>query len=325
MNDHTSERPPGLRVGGYIAPDVPAPAPKRPRITLPDVADYWPDASTSTQPEALGTPPPAQPAVPVAPAGNRRTWLAAGVGLAVGVALSGGVVALTRLTSSREADDAPAAQAPPAVTISPATSPSAPPTATSAPPDGPTFEMVTDVKELSVRTTRLGSGERFRVSTPDDSGLRVNPVLTGDVLTVTTTPVGSGGSGRVEVLLSDRIVWRLLLTGGVERSTFGLASGTVSRIDVNGGALQIDMTVGVDRATVPIRMTGGVSTWRIRTPARVPVQVTAGGGAGEVVLYGRNDGGLKAGSIVRSGNPDNRPGISVEAVAGFGALHVLQL
>jgi hypothetical protein len=340
VDDDTSNTVPGLRVGGYIAadpahgadttPDVTvAPEPALSGITLPDIAEYWPDTRTPPATESHRTPAP--PAVATAvPAGGRRSWRAAAIGLAVGIIAFGSLTTLTRMTAASQGSTEPA-QAPAVVAGSSPASPSQvaePPIATSGPatsaPDGPTFEMVTDVRELSVRTTRLNPREKYRVETPADSGLRVHPVLVGDVLKVSTTPTGSGDSGKVEVLLSDRIVWSLVLSGGVERSSFDLGPGTVRRIDLNGGALQIDMVLDRQRATVPIRMTGGVSTWRIRTSGKVPIQINAIKGAGEVVVYGRNDGGLKAGSVIRSGNPDDGPGISVDAVAGIGALHFLQ-
>jgi hypothetical protein len=212
----------------------------------------------------------------------------------------------------------------PSRTPEPARTPSKKPAAPAAPAEPPledaAFEMVDGVTELSVRTTELA--ETFEVSTPRDSGLKVRPVFSGGVLRVHATPIGEGGTGRVEVLLSDDVTWRLRMTGGVARASFDLASHSVRRIDLTGGAAQIDIELGRQDATVPIRMSGGVSAWNIRTSARLPVRVVAGSGGSRVDLYGQITEGLAAGTTVRSGDLDDGRGLDLDAEGGFSALTV---
>ncbi|MEU4428035.1 hypothetical protein AB0F81_46055 [Actinoplanes sp. NPDC024001] len=212
---------------------------------------------------------------------------------------------------------------PPQPTRTPSRKPTAPAAPAAPPPlENAAFEMVDGVTDLSVRTAELD--EPFQVRTPHDSGLQVRPAFADGVLRVRATPSGSGGSGRVEVLLSDDVTWRLRMTGGVARASFDLAAGTVRRIDLTGGAAEISMRLGRQAATVPIRMAGGVSAWNIRTSARVPVRVVAGSGGSRVDLYGRVTDGLAAGSVVRSGDLDDGRGLDLDAEGGFSALTVTE-
>lgn len=182
--------------------------------------------------------------------------------------------------------------------------------------------MVDGVTELSVRTTELD--QTFKVSTPHDSGLKVRPSFEDGLLRVRATSTGDGGNGRVQVLLSDDLSWRLRMTGGVARASFDLAAHTVRRIDLVGGAAEINMELGRQGATVPIRMSGGVSAWNIRTSAQLPVRVVAGRGGSRVDLYGHVTEGLVAGTTVRSGDLDDGRGLDLDAEGGFSALTVTE-
>ncbi|MFF0374049.1 hypothetical protein [Actinoplanes missouriensis] len=184
------------------------------------------------------------------------------------------------------------------------------------------FELTTGVTELSVRLADL-DGKAFRVSTPDDSGLDAGTSFADGVLRVSATNTGNG-SGRLNVQLSDDIVWHLRMSAGVHEATFDSSAGTVSRVDLDGGAQQIDVVLGRLVSTVPIRMTGGVHTWRITTTAKVPVRVRVGSGAGDVAVYGRHEGGVGAGTTVRSGNLHDRAGLEIDAQAGMHSLDISQ-
>ncbi len=175
------------------------------------------------------------------------------------------------------------------------------------------FELVTGVGELVVRTGDL-DGAPFRVSGPGAG------TFSGGVLRLSAK--ADGGSGPVEVRLSDERVWQLRVGAGTKSVTLDLGAGTVSRIDLDGGAERIDISLGTLPKTLPIRMAGGVSAWQIRTATRVPVRVLVGSGAGDVVLYGKHSGGTGAGTTLRSGDLGDAPGLDITATGGLGNLAV---
>ncbi|MFC6566268.1 hypothetical protein [Actinoplanes utahensis] len=300
-NGADGEPRPRLRIAGYVqghAEPVADPDPftppaaavsRRPPLNLPNIADYWPDAGR--QP-----PEPSGPGATTVTTGNRRPAVLATLLAAV---VTVGTFLLSRPLTGPE-EPRPVAAAPTTavvpVSLAPSESPAEPPPAptaeapapkapTTAPPKPPPpitaarFELVTGVTELSVRTADL-DGATFRVTTPKDSGLDVDARFTDGTLRVRTEPDGSdSGSGRVDVLLSDTVVWRL-------------------------------------------RMGAGVHTWRISTSEKVPVTVALGGGAGALTVYGHDRGGVRGGETVRDGDPNDRPGLDIDAEAGIGSLKI---
>ncbi|MCW2143683.1 hypothetical protein [Actinoplanes cyaneus] len=333
-----------LRIARYLeSPPQPA-TPPRPGIQLPDIADYWPDAPHRQR--APGRPGPV-PSGPMphgsGPHGSEplpmreqpaRRWrhrpvVVTGV---LALAVIGGSVVLARpLTDadvrreSRPLPVVPAESAQVVIPLEPSPAPSgspspvftttpvkASPTTAPAPVQGG-FELVTGVTDLVVRTADL-DGDEFRVSGPGAG------TFSGGVLRLSAKP--DGGTGPVEVRLSDARVWQLRIGAGTRSVTLDLGGGTVSRIDLDGGAERIDITLGRLTRTVPIRMAGGVSTWRIRTATKIPARVQVGNGAGDVVLYGKHSGGTGAGTTLRSGDLDDAPGLDVTAAGGLGTLEI---
>ncbi|MEU8664740.1 hypothetical protein [Actinoplanes philippinensis] len=207
---------------------------------------------------------------------------------------------------------------------SPTPEPPSPPPATTVPPAITTarFVLTSGVTELDVRTADLG-GDAFRVTTPKDSGLDVDADFENGVLSVSAKPDGrKNGSGKVDVRLSKDVVWRLRMGAGVRTASFDMSGGTVSDIDLIGGARTIDIELGRLDRTLPILMAGGVQTWRIRTAGKVPVRVALSSGAGDVTLYGNEKGGVSAGVSVGRGDLDDEPGLDIDAEAGMGSLDI---
>lgn len=302
------------------------------RINWPNISDYWPDAEprhrstetgtswqdlVPTQPSRRGRPP---AAAPVESPGRsmQRPVLTALLAMLV----TGGTVLLARpLADSEMRQAAPApTTASPAATLPAVVLPAPEPSTTTPPPPAPPpspvrtarvarFELVSGVTELSVRAADL-DGRDFLVTsgraTFDDGVLRAD----GD------------GSGPVVLQLSNRITWHLRMSAGVKQATFDMSAGKVSRIDLDGGAERIDVSLGRLTGTVPIRMTGGAGSWHIRTTGRVPMRIAVRNGAGDVAVYGRHEGGTAAGAVIRSGDLDEAPGLNINATAGFGTLEI---
>jgi hypothetical protein len=323
-----------LRIARYLDTPPRQPAPAPPEVVLPNISDYWPDAPHRQR--ALGwrglvpAGPEPEPALPGPAARRWRQRPVVLAGMLSLVVIGGSVVLARPLTDAdikrREALPAPIVPAESTqvvIPLEPSPTPSTaitttpvraiPPTTGTARPQGG-FELLTGVGDLVVRTADL-DGKDFTVSGPADG------TFTGGVLRLSGT--ANGGSGPVEVRLSDARVWQLRTGAGTRSVTLDLGAGTVSRINLEGGAERIDITLGRLARTLPIRMGGGVSTWRIRTARQVPVRVAIGNGAGDVVLYGQHSGGVGAGTTLRSGDLDDAAGLDVIATGGLGNLAVV--
>ncbi|SDS89821.1 hypothetical protein SAMN04489716_1923 [Actinoplanes derwentensis] len=343
-NGADRERP-GLRIGGYVpghaepvAGSEYEPGDRSQQVNLPNIADYWPD--TANRPRNGGTPPDFADFGEPPPERSRRGRTAVVGGLLVG-AIAVGTLLLMRPTGDREPQNtaAPAAPAPSVSALAPSVSASAPVSASAAAPASASaapvestppaaaittarFDLVTGVTELNVKTADL-DGENFRVTTPKNSGLDVTAAFTGETLKVSAEPDGTvKGSGRVDVLLSKDIVWRLRMTAGVRRASLDMGGGTVSDIDLIGGAQTIDIELGNLDGILPILMAGGVEKWRIITSDEVPVEIAFTSGAGDVKVYGRPKGGVGEGLTVQVGDLAERPGLDIDAEAGLGSLEI---
>jgi hypothetical protein len=318
----------------------------------PNIADYWPDAPQRMGPPAdvhedpaaaptrIGPllreqmPRPVPADRPAEQPRRRRVRPLLGTTVTVLVLLAGGAVAY-RKTADRNpvaqprpagsAMPAPSGSAGPAAVLpkqnpSPSTSSSAPPAST-APATGPatgTFWLVDDVTEISLSTGRVPGGIA-RVRVPDGSNAVPKATTDGNSIRLAVGSRGGGGSTRIEVQLDNRISWAIRLGGGARHMTLDLGGATVRSVAFERGVAGIDLTLPRLSRTLPIRMTGGVNQWRIGTDGQVAVRVVARGGAGQVVLYGDNRGGLARGERVSA---NGGSGIDVDATAGFGTLTV---
>jgi hypothetical protein len=266
---------------------------------------------------------------------RRRGRVLTGVGLAVLLLLGGGVAAYRKMAGGDRLDGAPPA-ARPTVVVSPGPSgrmgpvavlplPSASKASSGAarrqtvpgrPAEG-TFVLVDDVSDITISTGRLDDGI-VRVSVPEGSDARPRTTVDGGAVEL---GVRDGGRDTdLDVRLDSRVSWALRFGGGARRVSVDLGGTRVRSVTFDGGAARIDLRLPALDGTLPIALNGGVNQWRIVTDGRVGVQVVARRGAGDVELYGRDQGGLDRGGRVSS---DGRDGIDVDASAGFGSLTVV--
>lgn len=324
---------------------------------IPEISDYWPDAPYRRTAQNDGTTrishhphfradeqggtatitvPPVRTAPPAEAAERRRRpWkLIVAALLLAGTGLIG-----TRLVPYLSASDSTEAPTPaqPAVTrpSAAATDPVAPPP--SVPPSTPTtsntisaptdarttqsFELVSNATTVNLRAANIGT-DLYRITTPKNSA---RPQVKATDAGIRLFLVASAGhtDTTVEVLLNSDIRWSLTITGGARNSVLNLAETTVGSVDLNGGATRIDLTLPHPKGTLPVRMTGGVNQFRIRTAGTTPVRVRIRKGAGKVVLNGQTDNGVAPGSSFTSRDFDGSTDrIDVNAVAGVGTLTV---
>jgi hypothetical protein len=179
------------------------------------------------------------------------------------------------------------------------------------------FELVGSVPELHVTVGPLGT-EPVRASTPNGSAPRAT--VDGDTVRLV---VPANGGDRLDVRLNERIAWAVRVSGGVRSASFELAGATLRRLDLAGGAALLEMALPAEKQTIPIRMSGGVNTWRITTARKVPVRVVLRRGGGEVVLNGHSVHGVARNTTLNDRVAGSgAAGLDIEAVAGLGTLTI---
>jgi hypothetical protein len=192
-----------------------------------------------------------------------------------------------------------------------------------------TLRVAAGTPLLVVRMTPPGdNGTLARAETP--SGAPVRPQLRetnrkdADVELSLTHGGGSGrGSYPVTVTLSRAVTWALVFAGGTDRTVADLRGGHVAVLLFSAGSDVIDVTLPRPRGTVPVILAGGAGRFLVRLPGGVPARVTAGGGAGEVVLDGMPRTGVAGGTVLSSpGWPGAGPRFDVDAVAGAALISV---
>ncbi|MBM2614955.1 hypothetical protein JIG36_05200 [Actinoplanes sp. LDG1-06] len=262
---------------------------------------------------ALGPEPPAPPR-------RRRPRLAA-VLVAAAVVLGVGMLVIAGTTGNEDGTQATGNRGGKQATGSGDGQRQPPPAA--VPPARPafeagTFDLVSSVGELNLTLGRPDRGP-IQVSTPPGSGIAPAARVDGTDVRLTTTPTGAPGTGRLDVLLDERITWTIRMNGGVRAATFVLTGGTVREVDLSGGADSVYLALPTPDQALPITMSGGVREWSIRTENEIPVRVRARSGAGEVSLYGKRERGIGSDTTLTAGDGS---GLEVNAAAGFGSLAV---
>ncbi|GAB7047924.1 hypothetical protein [Catenuloplanes indicus] len=162
------------------------------------------------------------------------------------------------------------------------------PHAISAPLDGRealTFDLVSGVTSVSVTSDDL-DGDLYRISTPQDSGMRPEAIDQGDRLMLQMAETGQRGPSLVEVRLSAEVRWDVRLTGGATEHVIDFSDGRLSGFDVLGGATRLELDLPVPEKSVRLKVSSGISQFVLRTPADVPSRLRFGAGADSVTLLG---------------------------------------
>lgn len=87
------------------------------------------------------------------------------------------------------------------------------------------------------------------------------------------------GGGDAEIVLCTAVPWTIDVRGGVSDLDAQLGELRLERIDVHGGASQVNVRLPPPSGTVVVRIVGGASKVTFRRPARTPVQIAITGGA----------------------------------------------
>lgn len=100
------------------------------------------------------------------------------------------------------------------------------------------------------------------------------------------------GRFNLTIQLSNQIPWTISENTGASRDTLNLPQVAVSRIELNTGASQEDLTLGPPKGTVPVEINGGALTVRIHRIAGVEASVAVSGGAISLTADGHRSSGI---------------------------------
>jgi hypothetical protein len=182
------------------------------------------------------------------------------------------------------------------------------------------LEVVGGVTAIVVRATTL-NGQLFRAWTPD--GSRVAPVAAIVDDTVRMSVRGADGTGPAElrIELAADVTWRIQLDGGAVEQSIDLGAGRLSSLDFGAGSTRIDAVLPRPRGTVPIRMTGGASTFDVHLPAGIPARVQFVGGAGQATIDDIPRNGIAGGTTLATQDWEaSTDRYDLDLVAGVSAL-----
>ena len=182
------------------------------------------------------------------------------------------------------------------------------------------LDVVSGATAVVVRAVDLGD-LLFRASTPD--GSRVAPEVTADAGVVRVSLRGTGGQGGADLMveLNSLVRWQVRLDGGATSESVDLTGGRLAALDFGAGSTRIDVTLPRPVGTVPVRMTGGATTFDLRLPTGVEAQLLFAGGAGQAVIDGNSRTGIAGGTTLATPGWDTATDrYRLDLVAGVSSL-----
>jgi hypothetical protein len=188
-----------------------------------------------------------------------------------------------------------------------------------------TFELLAAVSTVHVSIGELGD-DLYRISTPDDAGIKPSPVIKVDDVQLQVTKDGNGTASEVDVVLSAAVRWELRFSGYADQQQIDLSNGDISSVAMTAGMHTAELELPTPDGTVPVTISGAVDQLTMRSPADSPVRVEVGGGARNVVAGSRTLRDMPAGSTLTPKDwkaQSNR--YDVTASAAIGSLNVENL
>jgi len=159
------------------------------------------------------------------------------------------------------------------------------------------FEMLAGANNVHLSIGELGD-DLYRISTPDDAGIKPSPVIHNDDVQLQVTRDGDGTGGEIQVVLAAKVTWQLRFSGYADDQVIDVSGGQVSGIEMVAGMHRAELDLGKPSGTVPVKITGGVDQLILRSPDGCPMRVSVGGGAKTVVAGSRTLREVKAGSTL---------------------------
>jgi hypothetical protein len=97
---------------------------------------------------------------------------------------------------------------------------------------------------------------------------------------------GFGGRRQATIKLNESIAWAIRVNSGASHQVLELSRVQVTRVDVDGGASHLELTLGKPSGEVPITINGGASHVVIHRPPGTPVRIRVSGGASSLSADG---------------------------------------
>jgi hypothetical protein len=188
-----------------------------------------------------------------------------------------------------------------------------------------TFDLLAAVGIVHLSIGELGD-DLYRISTPDDAGIKPSPVIKVDDVQLQVTKDGDGTGNEVDVVLSAAVRWQLRFSGYADQQLVDLGDGQVSSVEMTAGMHKAELQLPTPDGTVPVKISGAVDQLTLRSPADSPVRVKVGGGATTVVAGSRSLSDMPAGSTLTPKDwktETNR--YDVTATSAIGSLNVENL
>jgi hypothetical protein len=102
-----------------------------------------------------------------------------------------------------------------------------------------------------------------------------------------------GGNRRhVHLTVNDQVPWSIQIGGGAANLHLDLRHGQVSKLDISGGANQLDAQLPSPKGTVSISISGGANNVTMVAPAHSEWRVAVSGGVSAVTINGSSSGNL---------------------------------
>jgi hypothetical protein len=181
---------------------------------------------------------------------------------------------------------------------------------TTAGRDHAELDVVSGATTVTIRAVDL-AGALYRA---DD----VRTEVDGDVVRVQ-----NNGSQSIHVDVATGVAWTIRLDGGATDEIVEFAEGKLAALEFGAGATRIEATLPTPNGAVPVRMTGGASTFALHLPAGVPATVRFAGGAGQASIDGVTHTGIAGGTQLSTSDwTDGADGYDVDATAGVSELRL---
>jgi hypothetical protein len=312
--DKSDVRPPGSgpacavmgllsRTGPEVPPDITNSALEEPTASLPLITPAAPAAPPQETPPEPKVTARAVIVYEPEPRPRRGLW----VFTALLVALTAGVVLgqtsayqpPSRSVSATQTAPLPVYQTPPVVVPSAAVPAMAVPrqqiTALLGSAKTRLIEVTGASTSLRIRSADLGP-LLFSIGTADGSAMPgVVDTPAGPRLSLTRT-----GTDATEVQLNSKVRWTIRLNGESITQEIDMRAGGLAGIELAGAASDAMLALPRPTKAVGLRVTGAISSLRIRTGDDAPVRLRLGKGAEIATLDGTQHRNAKSGSVLAS-------------------------
>jgi hypothetical protein len=97
---------------------------------------------------------------------------------------------------------------------------------------------------------------------------------------------------NLRLVLTDQIPWSIQIGGGAANLRLDLRHAQLSKLEIAGGANQLDAQLPTPKGTVVINVSGGAINVTIRAPSHSPWRVTVSGGVSAISINGNSSANL---------------------------------